>query len=227
MFFKKLIIATLVLACAPAFAGFQDSRSNGEIEVAYRGATLDDALQGVVPAGTSISYANPAEKSAPVTAVSKGRWDVVAIELIHSAGLHATVDAAGKVILVTGEVPTPPEQKLAAAMQPAGTTALPVPGVSAAPGYAQTFDVEANDGRLSTTIARWSKQANMQLVWEPEDVDYPVEGTGTFGTDIRSALANVFNSMSGAETPLRACIHNNQPQNLIRIIRRSQKCTEI
>lgn len=229
--FASLLVLGVCTSIAPqaASAAFIDARGSVvETEIAFKGAALEDVLAGVVPSNVVLTYQNEAVRKAVVTIKAKGTWDVLVRNAAAQAGVLAKIDTEKNTVVISSNGPAVDAARIAVDTSVGAKTlvakARPTTAVAAMPGA--HYGVEVTDGRVSKTVDRWAKLAGMQMVWEPSDVDYPIEAAANFGTDLRGALGSLFAALRGTETPLRACVYNNQPNSVIRVIRASAHCKE-
>lgn len=252
---KLLVVGLLVSINLSANAGFVDNRSdpNAVIEANYKSVSVDDLALGIVPPEFKIFYQSESLKQRRVTAVGKGGWADLLHSALASSQLKERIDVAKRAVYIdaVGDAPellpvptvvevnpAPPVNATPSAAERAASTAVvavvrapeavaatepPVATVSVARAV---YSTKFADGFVSGTVANWARLANMQLVWEPGDVDYPVQAENFWGADIRSAIDGLFNSLAGARTPLRACFHPNKPRAVLRVIRAGDLCTQ-
>jgi hypothetical protein len=247
---RKILLLAAWLVAASANAGFVDNRSapgTSEVDAMYKNVQVDDLVAGLVPSAYAIEYASPAARAAKVSVVGKGPWNALLDQALAGAGLRSTVDTnlrtvkiapvaapAAPTVLATAQstsmASTAAEgaTRVGAAAQTVGKSPLPTTP-EATPKAAPAGDlyrVNSSDGSVSRVVLRWAAQADMQLVWEPIDVDYPVQAENVWGNDIRVALGGLFSSLTNAQTALRACIHPNKPRPVIRVIRAGESCRD-
>lgn len=209
---RTAIAAALCLAMTCAHAGFVDNRSaaaGGEIEVAFKSITVADLLTEIVPPEYTVLYGTPEQGMRRVTVIGKGVWQHL-LTRAQTADMKFHIDPQAKVVRVAapGEVIAP------SASRPVAPKAAALP----------VFRTTSTDYQVSTVLSRWVEQAQMQLVWEPRDVDYPVQAENEWGTDFRVALQGLLGSVQGGRALLRACIHPNNPRNVVRIIKYTERC---
>lgn len=220
--FGRILFAALVLYSGYANAGLVDKRTKpGQaiVEANYKQVAIEDLSLGLVPADYRVEFMPGNLKSLKVTAVGKAPWDTLLNEAIAPLSLQAVIDTEKKVVkIISAEA----EQNSAKVKSLTRQTPASLEMNST---QVISFETKSRDGLISTTIANWAQKANMQLVWEPEDVDYPVQAENVWGSDIRTAIYGLFSSLAGARTPLRACIHPNRPREVLRIIRAGDSCT--
>lgn len=235
---SALLVGVFAATCSgSAVAAFIDARGAvAESSIAYKGAALEDVLSGVVPTSIILTYENDGIGKTPVTIKSTGTWDKLVREAATQAGAVAKFDPDGKAVRIESSKPAAVPVTSTTAVAQAGAptvTSAPLVAVATIPAVAPTpaqptvvYNVEVADGRISKTVDRWAKLSGKQMVWDAGDVDYPIEAAAAFGPELRGALGGLFGALQGAETPLRACIYDNQPNSVIRVIRSTAKCKE-
>lgn len=70
------------------------------------------------------------------------------------------------------------------------------------------WDYSSNDKYISTTFARWAKQANYQLIWKAEN-DFEVQSSGSITGGFKTAINDVLISFKNSENPLKAEWYKN------------------
>lgn len=65
-----------------------------------------------------------------------------------------------------------------------------------------------NDKFISTTLSRWAKQANYQLVWQTSN-DFAVQSSGSLGGSYKAAVNEVLKSFRNTDHPLKALWYQN------------------
>lgn len=224
---NSLLLAAIATAfccvSSPALATFVDHRTapgaaGSEVQAVYKSIAIDDLAAAIVPSNFTLVFEPGADRKVKTSVNGFGSWDTLFAQAAAKVGMKVTVVSNDQ----QHTVRVAPVAAASSADPTFVNSAPRVPPVSLVP--IMTYAVRANDGSVSRTVARWANDANMQMVWEPEDVDYPVRGESVMGNDIRSALSELFISLKNAPTPLRVCIHNNKPQALIRVIRAGDKC---
>lgn len=220
--FGRMILIALVLFSGWANAGLVDKRTKpGQaiVEANYKQVAIEDLTLGLVPADYRVEFMPNNLRNLKATAIGKGPWDSLLTDAITPLSLQVVIDADKKIVkVIQHEAESVLNQNKVILKTTLAQTDAAVP-------QKMIFETKSRDGLISTTIANWAQKANMQLVWEPEDVDYPVQAENAWGSDIRTAIHGLFSSLAGARTPLRACIHPNQPREVLRIIRAGDACT--
>lgn len=217
-------IAAMVLlsfATLTSQAAFIDQRGAAEVEVSYRAISMEDFLSEIVPKSYSVEFANPALRSRQIAAKGKGPWDAVLTSTAQRNGIAVVVMPAEKRVVVSeiGAVAVG-----GVALQP-GVQVRPAQVVVVQPvAPTQVYKTANTDYQVSAVVQRWATQANMQLVWEPRDVDYKIRAEHEWGTDFRTSLTDLLISVQGARERVRACIHPNKPKNVVRIIHFNERC---
>lgn len=217
---SSLILCTALAAASACHAALIDNRSGpnvAEIEAMYKRVSVDDLVAGLVPQTYTVQYQDPQVRMLKTSVIGRGAWNVLLDRGLAGAGLRSMVDTQSNTV------------RIMTSAQAAAPAAAPVTSQGSGPVRAPAapqvvYRAEIADAFVSRTVARWAAMSNMQLVWEPKDVDYPIKADSTLGTDIRTALGKLFGALQGAATPLRACIHQNEPRNVIRVIRAGDKC---
>lgn len=213
------LLAAAALATSFSHAALIDNRSApgaSVVEAAYRSVSVEDMVAGLVPSAYAVTYEAGASRLIKTSVAGKGSWDTLLTEGLKTAGLTSKIDTQARSVVIS-VVPGATPAALAAGK-------FIAPEAKKQPALPSAYVVRAQDGSVWRTVQRWASDANMQLVWEPEEVDYPVKGETQLGTDIRTALTGLFAALQSTPTPLRACIHNNQPRALIRVIRAGDSC---
>lgn len=227
---QKIIFLTVaMLVVGTAQATFVDNRTataSTEIEVVFKSITIEELLTEIAPKGFSVTYARPELRRRNVSINGKGMWSDLLAKSLLKEGLVALVDTGKNSVMILDG----PAGAGGQPITPAGSTrpapAVPVAQVPAPPPPPppESYRTATNDHQISTVVQRWAKQANMQLVWEPRDVDYQVTAENEWGTDFQVALRGLLESVQGARTRIRACIHANKPRNVVRIINFNDRC---
>lgn len=71
---------------------------------------------------------------------------------------------------------------------------------------AESWTVSPADATLRNVLAKWAAQAGWQLVWEAS-VDVPVTVSASFNNGFRSAVKQLFSSLSAAEVNLTGLMY--------------------
>lgn len=234
---RTALAAALCLAMSFAQAGFVDGRSTAaEIEVTFKSVAVSDLAAELVPPGFEASYASPDLMKKTVSINGKGTWDALLVRALEPAGLHMEqTDANGKKFVRIYAAPST-VSKPHIDVEPSTAAKQPV-HVSAHNGKLSAdqarlvepvakplFTTSARDTLVSAVVQRWADQADMQLVWEPRDVDYPVQAENVWGTDFASSLRGLLGSIQAVPSRVRACIYANRPKRVVRIIKFNESC---
>lgn len=118
--------------------------------------------------------------------------------------------------------PTAPTQKVPLP-QGALAVARPVPAdIARATGSATgtTRWTAPVGSTLHKTITDWCKQAGWQLVWSPEDLDYPIEAPLSFNGSFQEAIAQIFPLYDHA--PRRFAVDGNPVQRMVYVSERAR-----
>lgn len=226
-----VLLASLMGAVSVVHAGFVDERTSpgtAEFDAVYKQVSVDDVVSGLVPPAYTVQYQDPAMRSAKTSVVGRGAWNVLLDKGLAGVGLKTMIDTNARIVKVVAANSVPaggngggasPASAAGRAPEAKGVTVHQV-----LPTAGPTYRTEVTDGTISRTVARWAALSNMQMEWDPVDVDYAVRGDNTFGTDLRKSLTDLFASLKGAPTELRTCIHPNKPRNVIRVIRAGESC---
>ena len=220
---KIAAMALLSFATVTSQAAFIDQRGTAEVEVSYRAISMEDFLSEIVPKNYSVEFANPALRKRQIAAKGKGPWDAVLTSAAQRNGVSVVVMSAEKRVFI---------REIGAVAVTVGGVALQ-PGVQVRPAQVvivqqvapmQVYKTANTDYQVSAVVQRWATQADMQLVWEPRDVDYKIRAEHEWGTDFRTSLTDLLISVQGARERVRACIHPNKPKNVVRIIHFNERC---
>lgn len=71
---------------------------------------------------------------------------------------------------------------------------------------------------LHQTIADWCKQAGWQLIWQTQDLDYPIEAPLNFNGTFQEAIAE--SSRCAANAPRRFSVDGNAVQRVVYVSER-------
>lgn len=85
----------------------------------------------------------------------------------------------------------------------------------------KVWEVRASDSTLYGTMKRWSKDANMQLMWETENHDVRLRGQASYPGDFDAAVFELMKSFEHSDYPMRACIYDN---GAVRIVHTKKSC---
>jgi hypothetical protein len=80
--------------------------------------------------------------------------------------------------------------------------------------------ISPRDVTLRRALARWSTKAEWQLHWDAA-VDLPISVTATFDGDFRSAIHQLFTSLSAAEVNLSAVLYTGN--HVLRVTENGQR----
>jgi hypothetical protein len=128
-----------------------------------------------------------------------------------SDAIAAKQKPAKAAIAAIGMTPTPAGQ---------AASVHPIP-VEAPPKPAKVWEVKASDSTLYGTMKRWSKEANMQLMWETENHDVRLRGQASYTGDFDAAVFELMKSFQQSDYPMRACIYDN---GAVRIVHTKKSC---
>jgi hypothetical protein len=85
------------------------------------------------------------------------------------------------------------------------------------------FDAALADQNMRKVLARWARSAGW--TFEPEhwtvDVDIPMAGVASFGTDFKAAVRQLLASTELSVRPLQPCFYSNQ---VLRVIALAERC---
>lgn len=134
-------------------------------------------------------------------------------------------DASDTITLatVTQESLPVPAGRTAHTERPASSAALspaPVTVDPNAPTPASGWEIALTDKTLNAAIARWTRLAGWQLLWELP-VDYEVEAQTFVPGTFEEAVAIVAKSMESAEVPMKAIFYKGN--KVLRIVPRGAK----
>jgi len=115
-----------------------------------------------------------------------------------------SADIAATVTVVAGK-------RIAPASAPA--VAADAPQRSSQPS--QEWEVLVSDRTLNATLARWSRSAGWQMVWELP-VDYTIDAHASVSGSFEDAVAAVSRSMKQAEVPMNAIFYDSN--KVLRIV---------
>lgn len=71
---------------------------------------------------------------------------------------------------------------------------------------------------LHQTIADWCKQSGWQLIWQTQDLDYPIEAPLNFNGTFQEAIAQIFPLYDNA--PRRFTVDGNAVQRVVYVSER-------
>ena len=94
------------------------------------------------------------------------------------------------------------------------STNISAPIIAVKPIIKPTWNYDLSDKKISTTLNKWAKQANYQLIWKSQD-DFEVQTSGTIHGSFKEAINEVLRSFKNTETPLKA---NWYPNNVVVIL---------
>lgn len=224
LFASELLCAALLLGCSSAP---KLSLPSGDwVEVNQPGATLP--LNATSPTPLS-PYPRPAPAVTVSTPRAPIVFGAPPVNPVVPGSTATTVPVAPspvpgvaaatppKVIApgpmpATGKAPspapvTPPKTVAAPTVAPTkvfpGSPAPPVAAVSAArptpiPPPLPTWTAPVGS-TLHQTVADWCKRAGVQLIWNQEDLDYPIEAPLNFKGTFAEAIAQIFPLYDGAK----------------------------
>ncbi|MFC5474054.1 toxin co-regulated pilus biosynthesis Q family protein [Paraherbaspirillum soli] len=96
---------------------------------------------------------------------------------------------------------------------PASAVTADVPQLSS--HASQKWEMLASDRTLNAAIARWSRSAGWQMVWELP-VDYAIDAHASISGTFEEAIAAVSRSMEQAEVPMNAIFYDGN--KVLRIV---------
>lgn len=103
--------------------------------------------------------------------------------------------------LAPKKAPEPTPAPVTAPAPPEAAKATPA--ATAAPVAAPASVWVARAGTtVRRTIEEWGRAADWRVVWEPDDLDYPIPATRTFEGSFQSALTELFDPYRKARRPL-------------------------
>lgn len=93
---------------------------------------------------------------------------------------------------------------------------------------AQVWEIRKSDGTLFGALSRWAAEAKpkRQLIYSTDGNDFPADPEATFTGDFDSAIAQVMESMRYSRYPLRACMWDNKPYPVVKIIHKNKRCED-
>lgn len=169
-----------------------------------------------LPAGAALT-------SAPVNAPGE------ALSVRQSPNASLAKGTSAKPAAVEATAPAKPAASVAA------TTAKPSPtvGATAAGAYTlpsvrltepasamtQTWDAPIGS-TLRQSVEAWAKRAGWQVVWEPDDLDYPIEAALHFRGTFAEAIAQVFPLYDGARRSF--IVDGNSSQRIVHVSERKK-----
>lgn len=180
-----------------------------------KGVPLREAAQMIAPYGYSINNGNLPEAETLVSWDGGKNWVEVLDGVLSAAKVGARIDMRTRVIKLTKRQ----EKKIEVAAtsteggsSPAVSSKLETP---VAPPLKE-WVVEASDGYVSTSLAKWGKVADYDVVWESPK-DFRISTTKTiFKGTFESAVNQVVESLSISDSPVRAIFHPNRVVQIVR-----------
>lgn len=115
-----------------------------------------------------------------------------------------------------------PAAKSSAAGVPTTSSAYSLPSVrltEPASAMAQTWDAPIGS-TLRQSVEAWAKRAGWQVVWEPDDLDYPIEAALHFRGTFAEAVAQVFPLYDGARRSF--IVDGNSSQRVVHVSERKK-----
>lgn len=147
------------------------------------GGAVSTAAQALPPKGTNAVVAVPPKLGAPpIQPVSAQATKATSI---HPASQVAPISVA-------------PLKLIPAAPVAAVTTVRPVP-VPTPPKPPLPTWTAAVGSTLHQTVAEWCKRAGVRLIWNQEDLDYPIEAPLSFKGTFPEAIDQIFPLYDGAK----------------------------
>lgn len=83
----------------------------------------------------------------------------------------------------------------------------------------QTWDAPIGS-TLRQSVEAWAKRAGWQVVWEPDDLDYPIEAALHFRGTFAEAVAQVFPLYDGARRSF--IVDGNSSQRIVHVSERKK-----
>jgi type IV pili sensor histidine kinase/response regulator len=172
-----------------------------------------------MPAGAALTSAPvnaPGEalsvRQSPNASLAKGAPAKPAVAALSTAKPTATRAAT---------VVTPAAKPSAtAASTPSSAYALPsVRLIEPASAMTQTWDAPIGS-TLRQSVENWAKRAGWQVVWEPDDLDYPIEAALHFRGTFAEAVAQVFPLYDGARRSF--IVDGNSSQRIVHVSERKK-----
>lgn len=118
--------------------------------------------------------------------------------------VSSSKNGAAKMRVRTAAAAKPAAAPAAAPTAATATTTAPVSAPPPPP--ARVWQVRLEDATLSTTFARWAKEAGWQLLWELP-VDFRVDAGTQVEGEFEHAVTTVANSLAGAATPMQVVLY--------------------
>ncbi|MDT3717891.1 TcpQ domain-containing protein [Pseudomonas oryzihabitans] len=118
-------------------------------------------------------------------------------------------------------VTTPAAKPLTTAVSTPSAT-YPLPSVrltEPASAMTQTWDAPLGS-TLRQSVEAWAKRAGWQVVWEPDDLDYPIEAALHFRGTFAEAVAQVFPLYDGARRSF--IVDGNSSQRIVHVSERKK-----
>lgn len=93
---------------------------------------------------------------------------------------------------------------------------------------AKVWEIRKTDVTLFGALSRWSELATpkRQLLFETDDKDFPIIVETSFTGDYDSAVLNVIESLKSSSYPLRACMWDNKPRPVVKLIHKNKSCED-
>lgn len=199
-------------------ARYEGDAPEGRGAVAGRGPAFDvgeDAAWALTDARAS------QDASAAVPGHGRG---TASVSSVNARGVPSTTSGAARnarsaAIDTAG-------MRTASAMGQAAMTRPGVPVALAAPASVRpsaAFDAASSDPTMRAVLTRWAKLAGWSFDAQhwTVDVDIPLAGTASFGSDFKSAVRDLLASTELSTRPLQPCFYSNQ---VLRVVPLAEAC---
>ena len=168
-----------------------------------------------VPAGAALT-------SAPVNAPGEALSVRQSPNASSAKGTPAKPAAPAPAAKPTNVAVTTPAAKPSAAAVSTASSTYPLPSVrltEPASAMTQTWDAPIGS-TLRQSVEAWAKRAGWQVVWEPDDLDYPIEAALHFRGTFAEAVAQVFPLYDGARRSF--IVDGNSSQRIVHVSERKK-----
>ncbi|AIY39637.1 PilL domain protein [Collimonas arenae] len=169
---------------------------------------IDDGVAASVASASAVSIASIVSV-AEIDRPDSVHHRLTGMPLVSSApnlsnAQQRSADIAATVTVVTGKNITPASVPSVAADAPQLSSQA-----------TQKWEMLASDRTLNAALARWSRSAGWQMVWELP-VDYSIDAHASISGTFEDAIAAVSRSMEQAEVPMNAIFYDGN--KVLRIV---------
>ena len=146
------------------------------------------------------------------TAESPARGAATAVSAAPAPPVTSTPQAPTGPVTLSKDAPPAQSKSAVARPAPASPPRAPVPAPRPASWIAPVGST------LHQTIADWCKQSGWQLIWQTQDLDYPIEAPLNFNGTFQEAIAQIFPLYDNA--PRRFTVDGNAVQRVVYVSER-------